>query len=166
MFDVHVLRLSLFALALLLVVVALLWGVVATLRGSKKPKPEEARGPFTRPTQPADPSTLRYNPPDHYHMRSGTIAETPIRRTTPIQTNLLPGDLLPGDLTRSMNEMSRSLLHGLSGGGPLAPGVQVRVVHTIETTQVPSQQTTPSKGAKEPEPEVQRKNRYHRDPVI
>jgi hypothetical protein len=146
-----------------------------TFKRSNQP-PEKARGPFTRPTQPADPSTIQYNWSNHIHMQPGTVYESmnehegvlPVRRTIPIQTNLSVSE----SLQRALREAIQT---------PAAPGV--RVVHVTESTQLQRerevrerhdreqiakamQAQSKPKQAKEQPSVGKRKDRYHRDPVV
>ena len=177
-----ILGLSLLALLVLTVIIVMVVVKVRNALVPERPRPpsdDEARGPFTRPTQPADPSTIRYNQSDHVHMRSGTIYEVRNPETEgilPVRPNpLTPPRLRSRDgdsfdtLLQSMNDVSRALHGALSGGGPMAPGVVVRVTQNVETTPSQKEQealATMRHPNPKKKPETPRKNRYHRDPVI
>lgn len=121
---------------------------------SKKPKPDETKGPFTRPTHPANPGVARTSrEPNHTHMQSGTIYENRNPENEGsyvynsfIRTNLRmrPQENDPFEAVRrsfneatSMYDRSRSIHEALIGQSPAAPGVIVRVTTTEETLQHP-----------------------------
>lgn len=151
-----ILGLSLFALVVLSVLVAM---VVVNIRdhlAHKSPPqtPDETRGPFTRPTAPANPGVLRTS--DHTHMQSGTIRENrnpehagalrvrpdPLTSSPPRMRSRDgdPFDVIHESMEgvgRSMNDVSRAIHEAFMGQSPAAPGVLVRVTTTEEAIQHP-----------------------------
>lgn len=125
----------------------------------------KSKGPFTRPEAPTNLSSL-----DHVHMRSGTIYEVRNPETEgilPVQTELSRSSTDPTtqwNLSRvqesfwadgrSLAEVSNSI-HEVIVPNQAAPGVIV--THTIEGKHTGQEMSLP---------EVKRKSRYQRDPVI
>ena len=181
-----ILGLSLSALFVLAGIITMIVINLRDHRASKKSiaNPNEAKGPFTRPSAPANPGRVAIRTsrdPDHIHMRSGTIYER-TRSHDPFESIRQSYS----GVGASMNEVSRSI-HEALGQSPAAPGVVVRV--TGEVNQQPG--ASPERVAQErfiPEsdldlvstydmlrarrenqktpPVVQRVSRYKRKPVI
>lgn len=186
---IQILGWSFFAVVILvilitMVVVNVLVVNVLNARTPERPDPpsDEARGPFTRPTAPANPSLL-----DHVHMRSGTIRETSTTYGTtyavenpehegilPVRTELDRPDpsgdpsiqyfsrireILGAD-GRSLAEISNSIHESLNANHA-RPGSIVRTLKEKEFNAMRSNSPTPKE-----DPVVLRKSRYHRDPVI
>lgn len=188
-----ILCLSLVALLCLALIITMIVVNIRDARASKtsSPAPDEARGPFTRPTAPANPGPIDYARTDHTHMRSGTIRETnpehgvrsPVQTETQNPPRLRSRDGDPFDaihesevVNRVFDSISRSL--GVLGRSSLpAPGWVVQVTQTVnedqEGPELVAQRREREASArvqannpKPKEPVVQRRSRYKRLLVI
>jgi hypothetical protein len=176
----QVLGLSLLALFCIAIITLM---IVVNIRDSLKARRLTAKDTLR------DSLISKNPPPDHTHMRSGTLADPPSvvtpRTTSVIRTNLpmrgpglaqaTPRRIVPNrdhftSLDQAIESIDRVFSELNFGAGISNPGVQV--VHRVETTvtpQTPVDPSPPSPPKKPDPPKVEKPkqvDRYHRKPVV